>query len=60
MVGYHGRHPQRDLPPLPQGRRPWHRCDPGGAPMTDIATALLALISIGVFVAHAFDAYRTS
>jgi hypothetical protein len=26
--------------------------------MTEVVTALLALVSAGVFLAHAFDAYR--
>jgi len=26
--------------------------------MTEVVTAILALISIGIFLAHAFDAYR--
>jgi hypothetical protein len=47
------------LSPFPQGRPPWHGGNPGSAPMIEIVTALLAFLSIGVFVAHAFDAYRT-
>jgi hypothetical protein len=27
--------------------------------MADVAIAALALLSVGVFLAHAFDAYRT-
>jgi hypothetical protein len=26
--------------------------------MTEVATSLLAFLSIGIFAAHAFDAYR--
>jgi hypothetical protein len=26
--------------------------------MTEVVTAILAFISIGIFLAHAFDAYR--
>jgi hypothetical protein len=57
--GHAGNHPQRYLSPIPQGRRLWHGGDPGSAPMIEIVTALLAFLSIGVFLAHAFDAYRT-
>jgi hypothetical protein len=52
-----GRHPQRDLPAISQDHPQWHRNDEGAA-MTEIVTALLAFLSIGVFLAHAFDAYR--
>jgi hypothetical protein len=58
-LDHHGRHPQRDLPPFPQGRPLGHGGDPGSAPMIEIVTALLAFLSISVFLAHAFDAYRT-
>jgi hypothetical protein len=27
--------------------------------MTEVATSLLALLSVGIFAAHAVDAYRT-
>jgi hypothetical protein len=50
-------HRQRDLPAIPQGRPHWHGSN-GGTAMTEIVTALLAFLSIGVFLAHAFDAYR--
>jgi hypothetical protein len=33
--------------------------DPGSASMIEIVTALLAFLSIDVFLAHAFDTYRT-
>jgi hypothetical protein len=55
----HGRHPQRDLPPFPQGRPLWHGGDPRNAPMIEIVTAALAFLSISVFLAQAFNAYRT-
>jgi hypothetical protein len=58
-LDHYGHHPQRDLPPFPQGRRLWHCGDPGGAAMIEVVTALLAFLSISVFLAHAFDAYRT-
>jgi hypothetical protein len=54
-----GYHPWRDLPPFSQGRPGGYRDDPGSTPMIEIVTALLALLSISVFLAHAFDAYRT-
>jgi hypothetical protein len=51
-------HPQRDLPPIPQGR-PSRHGKAGGKAMTEIVAALLVFLSISVFLAHAFDAYRT-
>jgi hypothetical protein len=53
-----GPHPQRDLPPIPQGR-PSRHGKAGGKAMTEIVAALLVFLSISVFLAHAFDAYRT-
>jgi len=50
-------HPQRDLPAMPQDRPQWHGNDAGIA-MTEIVTALLVFLSIGVFLAHVFDACR--
>ena len=47
-----------DLPPFPQGR-PSRHCKRGSKAMTEILAPLLAFLSISVFVAHAFDAYRT-
>jgi hypothetical protein len=52
-----GPHPQRDLPPFPQ-ERPSRYGNAGGKAMTEIVVALLAFLSISVFLAHAFDAYR--
>jgi hypothetical protein len=52
-----GPHLQRDLPPFPQGR-PSRHGNAGGAAMTEIVVSLLAFLSISVFLAHAFDAYR--
>ena len=50
-------HPGRDLPAIPQGR--YHGLDKRvGKAMIEAATALLVFLSIGVFLAHAFDAYR--
>jgi hypothetical protein len=57
-LDHHGHHTQLDLPPFPQGRHRWHGGDPGSAPMIEIVTALLACLSISVFLAHAFDAVR--
>jgi hypothetical protein len=31
----------------------------GGKVMTEVVTAVLVFLSVGVFLAHAFDAYRT-
>jgi hypothetical protein len=59
-IDHYGRYTQRDLPPFPQGRPLGHCGDPRGAPMIEIVTALLAFLSISVFLAHAFDAYRMS
>lgn len=57
--GHVSRHPQFDLPPFPHGCHRWYGHDPGEAAMTEFIAALLAFLSIGVFVAHALDAYRT-
>jgi hypothetical protein len=54
----HGNHPQRNLPRIPQ-ERPFRQGNLGGKAMTEVVTALLVFLSIGVFLAHAFDAYRT-
>ena len=56
----HGNRPQRDLSRSPEGRGIRHDDDPGSAAVIDFVTALLAFLSVGVFVAHALDAYRTS
>jgi hypothetical protein len=53
------RHPQCNLPPFPQSCPLRHGSDPGSAPMTEIVTATLVFLGISVFLAHAFDAYRT-
>jgi hypothetical protein len=53
-----GPHPQRDLPPIPQGGLSRHG-KAGGKAMTEIVAALFVFLSISVFLAHAFDAYRT-
>jgi hypothetical protein len=53
-----GPHPQRHLGPISQGRPSRHGKAAGKA-MTEIVVALLAFLSISVFLAHAFDAYRT-
>jgi hypothetical protein len=50
-------HPGRGLPAIPQGR--YRGLDKRlGKAMIEAATALLVFLSIGVFLAHAFDAYR--
>ena len=53
-----GPHPQRDLSPIPQGR-PSRHFEPGSKAMTETVTALAMFFSISVFLAHAFDVYRT-
>ncbi len=53
-----GPNPQRDLLPISQGRPPRHGKG-GGKAMTEIVVALLVFLSTSVFLAHAFDAYRT-
>jgi hypothetical protein len=54
-----GEPPQRDLPPFSEGRPRWHGGDRESAAMIEIVAALLAFLSISVFLAHAFDAYRS-
>jgi hypothetical protein len=50
-------HPGCDLPPIPQGR--YRGLDKRvSKAMIEAATALLVFLSIGVFLANAFDAYR--
>jgi hypothetical protein len=53
-----GPHLQRNLPPFPQGR-PSRHGNAGGKAMTELVVALLAFLSISVFLAHAFDAFHT-
>jgi hypothetical protein len=53
-----GPHPQRGLPPISQERSSWHG-KAGGKAMTEIVAALLVFLSVSVFLAHAFDAFRT-
>ena len=57
--GFHhvGPHPQRDLQAIPQGRACRHGEQEGTA-MTETVAALFVLLSVSVFLAHAFDAYR--
>ena len=50
-------HRGHDLPAIPQGRSRGFDKRLGKA-MIEAATALLAFLSVGVFLAHAFDAYR--
>lgn len=52
-----GRHPQPGLPRIPQERRFRHGKH-GSAAMTEIVAAVLIFLSISIFLAHAFDAYR--
>lgn len=53
-----GAYSQCDLPPVPSGR-PSRYFKPGGKAMTEVVTALALFFSTGVFLAHAFDMYRT-
>jgi hypothetical protein len=52
-----GPHPQRDLQAIPQGRASRHG-ERGGIAMTETVAALFVFLSVSVFLAHAFDAYR--
>ena len=49
--------PEPHLPRVSQARASRH-FNTGRKAMTEVVTALLAFISIGIFLAHAFDAYR--
>jgi hypothetical protein len=51
-------HPQLNLPRSSQ-ELPVGHGKPGGKVMTEVVIAVLAFLSGGVFLAHAFDAYRT-
>jgi hypothetical protein len=51
-------HPQLNLPRSSQ-ELPVGHSKPGGKVMTEVVIAVLAFLSGGVFLAHAFDAYRT-
>jgi hypothetical protein len=57
-VSGHGSYSQCDLSRVSQ-ERPVDQTDRGGTPMTEMLAAVLVFISIGIFLAHAFDAYRT-
>jgi hypothetical protein len=52
-----GPNPERGLPPISQ-ERPSGYGNAWGKAMTEIVAALLVFLSISVFLAHAFDAYR--
>jgi hypothetical protein len=49
--------PQRDLQAIPQGRASRHG-EQGGIAMTETVAAIFVFLSVSVFLAHAFDAYR--
>ena len=51
-------HPGPGLSRVPQKRASGYSAARGMA-MTEVATSLLALLSVGIFAAHALDAYRT-
>jgi hypothetical protein len=53
----HGSFPQCDLSRISE-ERPVNHADRGGTPMTETMAAVLVFISIGIFLAHAYDAYR--
>ena len=53
-----GVHPQLNLPRNSQDLPVGHG-KLGGKVMTEVVIATLAPLSVGVFLAHAFDAYRT-
>jgi hypothetical protein len=57
-VSGHGSSSQRDLSRISQ-ECPVDHTDRGGTPMIEALAAVLAFISIGILLAHAFDAYRT-
>jgi hypothetical protein len=50
-------HPQRDISRIPPERPLWLEA-PGRKAMIEVVTALFVFLSAGVFLAHAFDAYR--
>ena len=57
-VSGHGAYSRCDLSRISQ-ERPVDHADRGGTPMIEALAAVLAFTSIGIFLAHAFDAYRT-
>ena len=57
-VSGHGAYSRYDLSRISQ-ERPVDHADRGGTPMIEALAAVLAFTSIGIFLAHAFDAYRT-
>jgi hypothetical protein len=56
--GDHGIHPQPNLPRVSQEYRSRHGTLGRPAMTIDVVTAVLALLSVSVFVAHGLDAYR--
>jgi hypothetical protein len=56
-LGHVGSPAQRDLPPIHQGC-PSGPGQPGSKAMIEVVSALLAFLSISMFLAHAVDAYR--
>ena len=51
-------HSQLDLPRVFEERRSWYG-EPGRTTtMTELVTGVLVIFSAGVFLAHAYDAYR--
>ena len=49
--------PEPHLPRVSQAR-PSRHANTGRKAMTEVVTAILVFVSIGIFLAHAFDAYR--
>jgi hypothetical protein len=50
-------HSQFDLPRVFEECRSWHG-EPWGTTTMTVVTGVLAFFSAGVFLAHAYDAYR--
>ena len=57
-TGVRSVHPQLNLPRSSQ-ELPVGHGKLGRKVMTEVVTAVLVFLSVGVFLAHAFDAYRT-
>jgi hypothetical protein len=49
--------PEPHLPRISEAR-PYGHGNTGRKAMTEVVTAILVFVSIGIFLAHAFDAYR--
>ena len=58
MDSQHAIHLRSHLEPVTQ-QIPRHNPGTGGRPMIELSAGILALVSVGIFAAHALDAYRT-